>query len=165
MKRLVLVLVIVMLPALAFADFQIGAVGVYNNDITQISSAAVSSSDFLFGLEARAKLWIFQVGADALYVPGDQSLVALTDAGLAFDILFLRLGAGIGPDFAFLTNGEGGTELYSWNMKLAADINLGNLAVGVEAFYVYDSPSDLADIGTIFQQTPFIGVNLLIRLF
>jgi hypothetical protein len=162
MKRLVLVLIIAVIPALAFADFQIGAVGVYNNDITQIGSAPVSSEDFLFGLESRATLWIFQVGVDALYSPSAQNIVVLTDAGVAFDIGFLRLGAGIGPDFDFATTVGGEPDLYNWNLKLAADINLGNLALGVEALYTCDSP---AAIGSVFQQAPFIGINLLLRLF
>ncbi len=162
MKRLVLVLILAVIPALAFADFQIGAVGMYDGDVSQISSAPVSADSFVFGLETRATLWIFQAGATALYMPSYETLLALTDVGLAVDVLFLRFGAGIGPNFGFDTNGGSGVADAGWNLKLAADINLGNLALGVQGFYFYDS---LADIGSAFRGTPVLGVNILLRLF
>ena len=47
MKKLLLVLFIAIIPAMAFAQFQIGGTALYSGDITAISSGPISAGDFL----------------------------------------------------------------------------------------------------------------------
>jgi len=69
MKKLLVLLLVVVLPAFAFADFQIGAVGMYKGTMAQLKAKDVGLEDFTFGAEARLKLSLFQAGVSALYYP------------------------------------------------------------------------------------------------
>jgi hypothetical protein len=170
-KKLVVLLLVVLLPAFAFADFQVGGVGMYKGTIAQLKAKDVGIEDFTFGGEARIKLGIFQGGLTALYYPEDltrpAAIVALTDVGLAFDILFLRLGAGIGPNFAIPVGDSGAGDPWKLglNMKLSTDFRLGNLSLGLVGFYYFDSFSDLKNIGDKFKALPWLGVTAMFKLF
>lgn len=172
MKKLILVVLIVAIPALVFADFQIGAVGLYNRSTS--STAKISPSDFTYGLETRLNLWILQGGISALYFPGDtylgtfDTVIAMTDVGVAIDLWILRLGAGVGPNYAMVVDTAAGSgtdaQKFGFNMKLAADLNLGNLGLGVVGYYYLE---DLADLRNFDPKTmkPMLGVTLLFKLF
>ncbi|MGA2640760.1 MAG: hypothetical protein ABSG21_07630 [Spirochaetia bacterium] len=165
MKRLLLVLIIALLPALAFADLQIGAVGIYNGNITAVASSPQSTNNFTFGGEARLKIWIIQGGLTALYYPSSSGnqIVALTDIGVSLDVLFLRFGAGIGPDFAFPVSGSAPQPSnVGMNLKFSGEIKLGGLSLGLVGFYYFDS---LSNIGNVFGNLPSIGATIMIRLF
>jgi hypothetical protein len=171
MKKLVVLLLVLVLPAFAFADFQIGGVGMYKGTIEQLKAKDVGIEDFTFGGEARIKLGIFQGGLTALYYPEDlmrpAAIVALTDVGLAFDILFLRLGAGIGPNFAIPIgdSGAGDPLKLGLNMKLSTDFRLGSLSLGLVGFYYLESLKDLANIGEVFKEMPWLGITAMFKLF
>jgi hypothetical protein len=173
MKKLLVLLLVVVLPAFAFADFQIGGVGMYKGTIEQLKAKDVGVEDFTFGGEARIKLGIFQGGLTALYYPENVStatppaIVALTDLGLAFDILFLRLGAGIGPNFAIPigASGAGDPVKMGLNLKLSTDLRLGNLSLGLVGFYYLESFKDLKNIGEVFKEMPWLGVTAMFKLF
>jgi hypothetical protein len=163
-KKVLIILVIVLIPAMAFADFQVGATALYDGDITQIGhGSSMSVSDFVFGLDVRAKLWIFQIGTTPLYIPG-AGFYLMNDAGLSLDIWFLRIGLGLGPDIAF---SQGDSGLVDWNLRATADIKFGDhFSIGAAAWYFMDSPSDLRDIGDIVRfQPPFVSINMLFKLF
>jgi hypothetical protein len=162
MKKLCIVLVAALLPSLAFADFQLGATAFYQGDIGSVSLSDVSAADFLYGVEARATLWIFQVGINALYATAGNGLFSLADAGVAFDILFLRLGLGIGPTFAGPLGEGDGIAPWGMNVKVGLDVNIGNLAVGMSAYYLV---RDISEVQPVFERPPYVALNLLFRVF
>ena len=170
MKKLLLVLIIAIVPLMAFAQFQVGGTALYLSDITQISHSSVNASDFLFGLENRAKLWIFQADAKALYMPDsmEPGILGLADAGLSLNLLFIRVGALVGVNAIYDHTGlYTGSDLSTpYNVKATVDINLGGLSLGVEGGYFLESLSDIKDLGKIIKSNPpFVGVNLLLKLF
>ena len=170
MKKLLIVLIVAMLPSLAFADLQLGAVGMYKGDVTAADVHSVSINDFTFGGEARLKFGILQGGLTALYYPTSEyaQIVALTDIGLSLDVLMFRFGAGIGPNFAFTVAGTSPTSQpvnVGLNLKLSGDVNLGGLSLGLVGFYYLDSLSSLSHIGDMFKRLPWLGVTAMIKLF
>jgi hypothetical protein len=173
MKKLfVLLLVAVALPVAVFADLQLGVVGMYNGGIDQIKAKTVGVNDFTFGAEARLKLGIFQGAVTGLYYPEvdmvrPAAIVAATDVGLAFDVLFLRLGAGIGPNFAIPVgdSGAGDPAKFGANIKLTTDFRLGNLSLGLVGFYYLESFKDLKNVKEIFSDLPWLGITAMFKLF
>jgi hypothetical protein len=163
---IVLALVLAIIPAMAFADFQIGVVGLYPSTPIGFldSSTNISASDLAYGLESRLKIWIFQGAISAFYAPAIETVYMYTDVGLALDLLFVRIGAGVGPVIAADTQG-GGTTSLGWNLKTTFDINLGNLGLGV---ILYSPMADLSDLSYILQNyadNSYVAVTLMFRLF
>ena len=172
MKRLLVLLLVVVLPALAFADFQIGGVAMYRGTMAQLKAKNVGVEDFTFGAEARLKLSLFQAGVSALYYPEvplakPPAIVALTDVGVALDVLFLRLGLGLGPNFVFALNDTGTAKPFpvGLNIKLSTDVRIGNLSLGLVGFYYLDSIRDLKNVGSVFKEMPWLGVTVLFKIF
>ncbi|MGA2975281.1 MAG: hypothetical protein ABSF77_08215 [Spirochaetia bacterium] len=171
MKKLMLVLIIAIVPVLAFAQFQIGATAVYGGSVSSLtSSSSLSTSDFVFGLESRLKLWIFQGGVTALYYPEYQSVDLLTDVGLSLNIWFIRIGLGAGPNFGFDTAGGSDMTDAGWNMKATVDINIGGLSIGVVGYVFSDNLSDLIQSVAGSENspttlTPALGVTVLFKIF
>lgn len=173
MKKLFVLLLVVALPVAVFADLQVGAVGMYNGGIDKIRAKTVGVDDFTFGAEARLKLGIFQAAVTGLYYPMDAAvmrppaIVAVTDVGLAFDVLFLRLGAGIGPNFAIPIGEDGAGEpaKLGANIKLTTDFRLGNLSLGLVGFYYLESFRDLANVKDIFSDLPWLGITAMFKIF
>jgi hypothetical protein len=84
------------------------------------------------------KLGIFQASALGLISPGIDNqpteLEFYLDAGIAIDLLFIRLGAGIGPNFILAFGGDEELDkpvFIGANLKLTADVMLGGIAVGL----------------------------------
>ena len=170
MKKLIVVLVIALLPVLAFADvdFQLGATGMYKGLLEDITSgtADIGLDDFTFGAEARLNFGLIQGAAALLYYPDDltPSLVALTDIGLTLNLAIVRLGVGIGPNFYIPLGGKVDGVPIGLNLKGAVDLQLGKLSLGVVGYYYLASLSDLnADLFTTAQ--PWLGLTLLYKLF
>ena len=141
MKRGILVAVIlIVLPMAAFADLGIGGAAFYSSPVLLGQSSSeedLNVDQFTFGGDLRLKLSILQLEALVLYAAsGDvQSLNTYLDAGVALDILFLRLSAGAGPNLIF-NIGESSPVQSGLNAKLSADIKLGRLSVGLS--YIMD---------------------------
>ena len=168
MKKILIVLLIALLPAMAFAEFQIGGVGMYKGDVTTIQTTGVGLTDFTFGAEARLKFGLFQGGASLLYYPGVSynSIKALTDIGLSLDVAILRLGVGLGPNLAVnLGSGAAAPVNVGVNLKLSADVNLGSLSIGLVGFYVLNDFSDFSNLGSVFSRLPWLGVTAMVKLF
>jgi hypothetical protein len=163
---LVLAIMVAIIPAMAFADFQIGVVaGDFAAPISYMDSgASISSSDLAYGLEARLKLWILQAGVSAFYMPSIETVYMLTDAGVALDLLFLRVGAGVGPNLLADTQG-GGSQLWGWNLKTTFDINLGNLGLGLITYTAFDSFANFGYVMQNFMDYTYLGVTLMFRIF
>ena len=174
MKKLLVLLLVVVLPVFAFADFQVGAVGMYKGTIAQLKAKDVGFEDFTFGAEARFKLSLFQAGVSALYYPENvamlkpPAIVALTDVGLSLDVLFLRFGLGLGPNLVIALKNEAGFQKpdpVGLNLKLSADAKIGNLSVGLVGFYYLDSIKDLKNVGQVFKEMPWLGVTAMFKIF
>jgi hypothetical protein len=160
MKKLVAVLLIATAPAFVFADFQIGAAGLYAGAPFGLVSSAGDAS-VPFGVEARWKfLYFFQLGLTGLLLPGTSpSLAFLTDAGLVVDIAPLTFGFGLGPDFSIGIGGAGAPAATKLNFKASGEINFGIFAVGLVAFDPISSLSELR------RNWPWFGVTALVTLF
>jgi hypothetical protein len=173
MKKLVVLLLVVVLPAFAFADFQIGGVGMYKGTMAQLKAKDVGVEDFTFGAEARLKLSLFQAGVSALYYPENidlmkpPSIVALTDVGISLDVLFLRFGLGLGPNLVIALKDTGAEKPFpvGLNMKLSTDVKIGNLSVGLVGFYYLDSIKDLKNVGQVFKEMPWLGITAMFKIF
>ncbi len=168
MRKVLIVLLVALLPAMAFADMQIGGVGMYKGDVTTIQTTGIGLSDFTFGAEARLKLGLLQGGASLLYYPGasSNSILALTDIGVSVDVSLLRLGIGLGPNLAVnLGSTAAAPTNVGLNLKLSADVNLGSLSVGLVGFYYLNDFSDFSTIGSVFSKLPWLGVTAMVKLF
>jgi hypothetical protein len=184
MKKLIIILLILMIPIAAFADFRLGPTAYYNFPLIQDSQFqppaldGLDAADFSFGADFRLKLWIFHFQGMALFTPGvkDASdavvLPASTDlhvdAGLAFDLLFLRLGLGVGPSWAFFF-GDADTvsapTSMGMNGKATADILLGPVSIGISYLMQFDF--DLKDANQVLSADKtqgLFGVAFLLKL-
>jgi hypothetical protein len=161
----VVALVLSLIPLPSYADFQLGAVGMYNGDLGTLGTSPL---DVTWGIETRFKfLSICQVGLTGLYyipsaIGGSTYILALTDVGLSFDIFFLRIGAGLGPDFLIPMAGPTVAPSSNANLKLSGDINIGPVSIGVVAFYPVMSIWDLQNVTSM---KPWLGLTAMIRLF
>jgi hypothetical protein len=169
MKKLVIVLIIALLPALAFAvDFQIGATAMYKGLLSDIVDGpdGITFGDFTYGGELRLGFGLLQGSAAILYYPDPvaSSLVALTDIGLTVNLVIVRIGAGIGPNFYVPLGGSISGVPVGLNLKGMVDLQLGKLSLGVVGYYYLASLSDLnKDLFTTAQ--PWVGLTLLYKLF
>lgn len=184
-KKFFIILLVLVLPATAFAQLQIGPTAYYNfplltegGEVDVPELRGVDIADFTFGADARLKLAIFQISGLTLFTPGfvdeanllflPPSIDLFLDAGLAFDIFFLRLGLGIGPNFSFFL---GESELISepvsfgTNLRATVDVVLGGISVGLSYLMQFDF--DLADVdpGTILDADKTQGLFGLAFLF
>jgi hypothetical protein len=169
MKKLIAVLIIALLPAMAFAlDFQLGATGMYKGLLEDITSgtADIGFDDFTFGGEARLTFGLLQGAAAILYYPDEftPSLVALTDIGVTLNLAIIRLGAGIGPNFYIPLEGSAGGVPIGFNLKGAVDLQLGKFSLGVVGYYYLASLQDLK-AGLFETAQPWLGLTLLYKLF
>jgi hypothetical protein len=172
MRKLLVLVLVVVLPAFAFAELQIGGVGMYKGTMAQLKAKDIGFEDFTFGAEARLKLSLFQAGVSALYYPEvplekPAAIVALTDVGLSLDLLFLRFGLGLGPNLVFAINDTRASKPFpvGLNMKGSIDVNIGNLSLGIVGFYYLDSIKNLGNVGSVFKEMPWLGVTAMFKLF
>lgn len=169
MKKLIVVLLIALLPTLAFAfDLQVGATAMYKGLLSDIidGPSGIGFDDFTYGGEVRLGFGILQGAAAVLYYPGDptDSLKLLTDIGLSLNLAIVRLGVGIGPNVVIPLDGTISGVPVGLNLKGAVDLQLGKLSLGVVGYYYLDSLSDLgADLFTTAE--PWVGLSLLYKLF
>jgi hypothetical protein len=167
MKKLIIVLMIALLPTLAFAlDFQVGGTAMYKGMLEDIQSGVtnIGFDDFTFGAEARLSLGLLQGAAAVLYYPGDYpAIVALTDIGVTVNLAIVRLGAGIGPNFYIPLEGTAPLPV-GLNLKGAVDLQLGNISLGLVGYYYVASLSELnADLFHTAQ--PWLGLTVLFKVF
>jgi hypothetical protein len=136
-KTIILVLVLAFIPLLSFADLGLGASAFLNTPVLIGEDPDVSqwgSGGFTFGADVRWKLLkILQLEALGLVSLGEEttSIDLYADAGLAVDLLFLRLSLGAGPTVYFLLNDATNPVLAGYNVKANADVKLGRISVGL----------------------------------
>ena len=176
MKRLLIVIAVLLVPAALFAQVQVGATALYNfpyfaDDTTP---AEISASDFTFGADARIRIFVFQASALALFTPGytdaldnevPGNIDLIVDGGLSFDILFFRLGLGVGPSLRVNLGSGGDTTGLGLNVKATADVMLGGLSVGLS--YLNQFEFDFADASQLLDQDytkGLIGLSVLFSL-
>ena len=169
MKKLIVVLMIALLPTLAFAlDFQIGGTAMYKGLLQDIQTGVtdIGLDDFTFGGEARLNFGLIQGAAAVLYYPDEfaPSLIALTDVGLTLNLAIVRLGAGIGPNVYIPLSDAGKGVPIGFNVKGAVDVQLGGISVGLVGYYYLASLSDLS-LGLFETAQPWLGLTVLFKLF
>jgi hypothetical protein len=182
MKKLLVLLVLVLVPMISFADFQIGPTAMYNFTFYDANLPPVQSlsiSNFTFGADARLNFGILQGSAYGLVTPGSVDVAAAvynptilklyTDLGICLDVLILRLSAGIGPNFNFYfadPSAPTKPDIFQLglNLKLAADINFGSIALSV--VYFTDTNLTAQGVAQAFQKiNGNLGLSLLFKLF
>ena len=161
--RILAVLVLLVLPMAAFAELGLGGAAFFNSPYLlgqSVDEDNLNVNQFTFGGDARLKFSILQGEALVLYAAGDvQSLNIYLDAGVAFDIMMLRLSAGAGPNFIF-NIGEHDWLQPGLNAKLSADIKLARLSIGIS--YIMDLNLDSGvDINT---SSGLLGAQVLLWL-
>ena len=135
MKKLVLVVALSLVSLLAFAEADIGLSGLYFGNPTSISEDTLNKGSIGPGLDLRARLWIFRADLDFTRID-KASFMVMPTAGLSLDVLFLRLGAGMGP-VAYLEPGaDEAFGIFAWTLKASADLLLGPFYVGVFGYYL-----------------------------
>lgn len=137
-KRILIVLVLCLIPLFAFAELGLGAAAFFNSPVLigqEADPEGLWAGGFTFGGDLRWKLLkILQLEALGLVTIADQatSIDLYTDAGLALDVLFLRLSLGAGPNFTYaFGDAVTDTTMLGFNIKANADIKLGRLSLGL----------------------------------
>jgi hypothetical protein len=178
MRKTLLLLVLIVLPFMAFAELQIGPTALYNvifspDEARSVGLYAreegVALADLTFGLDTRLKMGLFQGCAMALFSPGAEDIPTeielYLDAGIAIDILLLRLGIGAGPNL-IVALGENLEKpvFVGGNVKISADVMLGGIAVSVNyLMYLPDFSSEsLEYLSNNLEGN--IGVSVLFKL-
>lgn len=187
MKKIILILIIVLLPAALFAEFRIGPTAFMNFPLIQDNEynvpelEGIDPSDFTFGLDARLKILLFQGSVTALFTPGAEasdsagellvlpaSMDIFLDAGIAVDILFLRLGLGAGPNFTFFFGNEetiSDPASMGFNLKGTADIVLGPVSFGLSYINQFDFDLDHpVSVLSADKTQGLLGVAVLFKL-
>jgi hypothetical protein len=174
MKKFLLIMSILLLPVSAFADFQIGPTIQYK---TPISSAAtipgkdrLSINDFSLGADVRANIGLFQITGYGLLNPGDPTfsqpttVKLYTDAGVCVTFLIFRLGLGAGPNFIFHFGNSNTTPLVNCNIRAAADVMIGNIAVSL--VYLIEANLSPAGVAHAFEKiNGQLGLSVLFKVF
>lgn len=131
MRKLILILVVlVILPTMAFAQLALGPAVFLNSPIQTVDVMQLDVNQFSFGGDVRYRVGWFQAEGVLLYSPGDvNSLDMYLDAGVALDIAIVSLSIGAGPNF---TNnlGQSAPIQAGFNAKVGADVRLGSVSVG-----------------------------------
>jgi hypothetical protein len=178
MRKTLLLLVLIALPCMAFAELQIGPTALFNvifspDEARSVGLYAkekgVSLADFTLGVDTRLKLGLFQGCAMALFSPGSEDMPTeielYLDAGIAIDILLLRLGIGVGPNLIVALGKELTKPVFvGGNVKISADIMLGGIAVSINyLMYLPDfSKESLKYLANNLEGN--IGVSVLFKL-
>jgi len=165
-KTLILVLVLAFIPLLSFAELGLGASAFFNSPVLigqKPDASQLREGGFTFGADARFKFLKFlQLEALGLVTVGDSvtSIDLYADAGLAFDLAFLRLSLGAGPTVFFLLSDVTDPTLLGFNAKANADIKLGRISLGLS--YIMGL---IVDGGVqLDKSTGMLGANLLFWL-
>lgn len=174
MKKALLLLILMIVPCLLYAEFQIGPTALYGwvlapDEITA-ATTNLSLDDFSFGADARFTFGMLQASAFGLFSPAFEDFPAeielYLDGGLALDFVFLRLALGLGPNFIFVLD-EGIDEIFNvgGNVKLSCDLMLGSIDVGLYYLMFIDSFSaeSLQNLAANIEGN--IGLSVLFKLF
>jgi hypothetical protein len=177
MKKTLLILLILVIPMALFADVRLGPTAVYNfQPLQEAPPQELHITDFVFGADFRAKFFLFQVSAEAFYIPGYSSptdgyfstpgsIDLYTQAGIAFDLLILRFGLGAGPSVVFDINpNTEETIVLGANIRATADVLLGPVSVGLS--YIMNFPFDFQDPQFIMPDltSGSLGASVLFKL-
>ncbi|GAB1483562.1 hypothetical protein MASR2M78_23780 [Treponema sp.] len=135
MKKILLsIVVILILPIAAFADWGVGGAAFLKSPVLlgqEIDADYLNVNQFSFGGDLRYKQGWFQAEGLLLYSAGDiSSLDAYLDAGVALDLSIARLSIGAGPNFSN-NFGESDPIQAGLNAKVSADVVFGPISCGL----------------------------------
>ncbi|TVQ28084.1 MAG: hypothetical protein EA383_01315 [Spirochaetaceae bacterium] len=162
MRKMLLVLtVLVLLPAMAFAQFSVGPAAFVKSPVLlgqDVNIDDVNVNQFSFGANLRYRMGWFQAESLLLYSAGEvDSLDLYLDAGAALDITIFTVSLGAGPNFT--NNFEGSPARQAGlNTRLGADVQLGPVSVGTS----YIMALDITDRGfNVKTSSGLLGVHVL----
>jgi hypothetical protein len=135
-KRVLIVLVLWLIPLLAFAELGLGGAVYFNSPMLigqEPELSGLRSGGVSFGGDLRLKLRLLQLEALGLVTVENEAtaLDLYTDVGLALDLPLLRLSLGAGPNFTYLFGGAADPTMFGFNLKANADLRLGRLTLGL----------------------------------
>ena len=183
MKKTIIFLSLLILPLSLFADFQIGGAAYLTIPMTPDQLAESSADDFsiddmLFGLDARLNIGLFQACATMLFDSIDagdiegsdedlQIMNLYTDFGIMLDLWLFRLSAGLGPNFQLVLDEDSDSDPigYGANMKLALDLVLGEMSLGVNYAVILDDLQLDTIEYALENPTGQLGLSILFKLF
>ncbi len=160
MKRIMLlmvVLVFLIIPVFAFSDVAIG--GAFFKNGSDLGSGSLFEN-VIFGANGRLKFGTLQLDALGLYNSSSPSSVDLImNAEGNFNLLFVNLSGGVGPNFNIPTSGSN-VFTYGVNVKVNIDFRiLKKLSLGVSYVYLID---DIAQKNGASTSRSLIGATVLI---
>ena len=177
MRKALLFIVLIALPCMAFAEFQIGPTALYNAIFSPNAayttgmyamSTGLTLSDFTFGADARLKLGLFQACAMGLVSPGvygwPTEIELYLDLGIAIDIWFIRLGLGAGPNLIVATGSNISSTYVGGNVKLSGDIMFGDVALSLNYLMYLQDFSQNSIRYLMYNLEGNFGVSLLFKL-
>lgn len=161
-KTLILALVLAFIPLFSFAELGLGASAFFNSPVLigqKPDASQLREGGFTFGADVRLKFLKFlQLEALGLVSVGDVTSIDMyADAGVALDLAFLRLSAGVGPTVFFLLSDVTDPTLLGFNAKANADIKLGRLSLGLSYIMGLIVENGLA----LDKSTGMLGANIL----
>ena len=163
-KVLVILAVMMILPAIAFAQFAIGPAAYFSSPVLlgqSIDIDEVNVNQFSFGVDTRYRVGWFQAQGLMLYSMGDiNSLDIFLDAGVALDVAILTLSLGAGPNFTNNFDASPAQQA-GLNSRLGADVLLGPVSVGAS----YIMALDITDSGfSVKTSKGLLGAQVLFWL-
>ncbi|TVQ96200.1 MAG: hypothetical protein EA403_16865 [Spirochaetaceae bacterium] len=165
MKKVFVILAVLMiLPALAFAQLAVGPAAFFKSPVLlgqSVDADEVNVNQFSFGADARYRLGWFQVQGLMLYSVGDiNSLDIFLDGGVALDVGIVTVSAGAGPNFTNNFDGSPAQQA-GLNSRVGADVRLGPVSVGGS----YIMALDITDNGfNIKTSSGLLGAHVLFWL-
>ena len=133
-KVLVVIAFLAALPTMGFAQLAVGPASFLRSPELLGQSADVEQlnvDQFSIGGDLRYRFAWFQAQGVVLYSTGEvNSLDVFLGAGMVFDIAFVSLSLGAGPNFTKI-EGHGPPMQAGLNAKAGADVRLGPVSLGV----------------------------------
>ena len=181
-------------------DLRLGAQAQFLPDFSELTddgadlgSLFTELDNYTFGTDLRLKLFMAELGLGATfgqYVDGSDTyteISTLTTAGLAFDLLFMRLGIGMGPRFRVFV-GDGGAyvlddadTIQPWDnfgdaflkspvaVKANVDFRLGKISLGVsytvDTVYTFEKYDEVKDLFSAEWEKGRFGVGVYYSFF
>ncbi len=167
MKNKVLLIVLALFLAATFSvaasgsdGLWIGPTGLYKYFVEPGEEIDFDSENFAFGLDARLRLSLLEGSILAVYVPlgDDNAVLSFANIGVNTNLGPVNVGASVGAAFIYSEELDDSFDA-GVNLKITADLILGNVSVG--AYYLFWE-DDFEDIK--LAETGLVGFSVLFRL-
>ena len=148
--------------------FWVGPTALYSTPLSpdELSEHDFDSENFAFGLDARLRMNLLEGSLLAIYDPykdGEETkfgMIVFPNIGVNLNLAALNLGLSGGPNL-WVTEDEEDATKFGVNLKVSADVMIGNIAVG--AYYVAVAPD--FDSFESEELMGFAGLSVLFKPF